>query len=205
MKKNGIRTVFMMLGLFVIQVHAQDFEGRKWKPSFQLDNRFSSINSINITIFGAKVGMQYNKLARIGIGGSFIVNPVSFDYYNKKKKINETNVLHFWYLSVFNDWIIYKDNRWQVFATEQIGYGKPRFQKEINDEIVSNVNRNLIVNEFSAQVNYKVVPWFGLGTGIGYRHILNGEATLKQTFDAPIYIVKVIVYPENIIRLKRKE
>jgi hypothetical protein len=189
---------FLISILFMISfsMFSQENEAKKWKFAFQFDNRFSSIRNNDITIFGAKAGVQYKNLTRFGMGASFITNPVTIEYFNKKTKANETNNISFWYVSVFNDWILYKSNHWECFVTEQIGYGKPSFVREVNDEIVSDVNIGLVVNEISAQTNYKFNSWIGVGAGIGYRNILNPNARLKTTFDAPIYIVKVIIYPE---------
>ena len=76
------------------------------------------------------------------------------------------------------------------------------FTKEINNDIVSNVDVNLYVNEISGQVNYKVTPYLGLGAGIGYRNLLNKKSVLNTTFDAPIYIAKIIIYPGGFFQIK---
>lgn len=130
------------------------------------------------------------------MGSSFIINPVYINYLNKKINKEETNKISFWYFSIFNDWMLYKNNKWECFLTEQIGYGKPSFVKEVNDDVVSDVNVDLYVNEISGQVNYKFTSWIGIGTGFGYRNLFNKKSILTTTFDAPIYIAKVIVYPE---------
>ena len=190
-----ILSIYLFLLLFSNSNHAQETP-QKWKFAFQFDNRFSKISENEIVIFGAKAGLQYKKLTRFGLGCSFITNPVTVINFNKKANANETNKINFWYFSVFNDWIIYKREHWDVFATEQIGFGKPNFVKEINEDIVSDFNAHLFVNEVSAQVDYKVLPWVGLGTGFGYRNILNPKERLRATLNAPIYILKLIVYPE---------
>jgi hypothetical protein len=56
------------------------------------------------------------------------------------------------------------------------------------------------LNEISGQVNYKIVPWLGVGAGIGYRNIWNKSALLQKTFDAPVYIIKIIIYPMAILK-----
>jgi hypothetical protein len=193
MIKNILLSVLILLSF---KIEAQETNGKKWKFAFQLDNRFSNIKNNSITIFGAKAGLQYKNRIRFGIGGSFITHPVALEFFNKKVKQLETTNINFWYVSVFNDLILYKNKDWECFVTEQIGYGKPNFTREINDEIVSDLNIGLFVNEISGQVNYKFNNWIGVGTGFGHRNILNKDARLKSTLDAPIYIVKVIVYPE---------
>jgi hypothetical protein len=194
------RCLFTACLLITLSIYSQESSPKKWKFAFQLDNRFSSIRKTDIAIFGAKIGVQYKNTTRFGVGGSFILNPVSFEYFNKKLKTNETNIINFWYASVFNDWILYKKNNWECFVTEQVGYGKPSFLKEVNDNIVSDANVGLFVNEISGQANYKVNSWLGAGAGLGYRNILNSNARLKTTFNAPIYILKIIIYPEAIFK-----
>jgi hypothetical protein len=181
--------------LFSIPSPAQDIP-KKWSFAFQLDNRFSNIRNNEVTVFGAKIGFQYKKLTRVGLGSSFIINPVYINYFNKKANKEETNKISFWYFSVFNDWILFKNKKWECFFTEQIGFGKPSFVKEINDDVVSDVSVNLYVNEISGQVNYKFTSWIGVGAGFGYRNLLNNKAVLKTTFDSPIYIAKLIILPE---------
>lgn len=193
---SKLRVLILCLGLFsTILSYSQEIP-KKWSFAFQLDNRFSSIRNNQITVFGAKVGFQYKKLTRIGFGSSFIINPVYIDYFNKKLKKEETNRISFWYFSIFNDWILYKNKKWECFVTEQVGFGRPSFIKEINNDVVSDVNVDLYVNEFSGQVNYKLNSWIGLGTGLGYRNLLNKKSVLNPTFDAPIYIAKIILFPE---------
>lgn len=181
-------------------IFSQEISSKKWKFAFQLDNRFSSIRNTDITIFGAKTGIQYKNLTRFGVGASFLLTPVSIQYFNKKFKVQETNTINFWYISFFNDWILYKSNHWECFVTEQIGTGNPRLTKEVNDEVVADINIGLFLNEFSGQVNYRLNNWLGAGTGFGYRNIINGNPQLKSTFNAPIYIAKIIFYPEGIFK-----
>lgn len=202
MMKANILVVGMVLLFFSVGSAQDTISKRKWRFAFQLDNRFSSIKGTDITIFGAKIGLQYKNLTRIGVGGSFILNPVLLTYYDKKTKTTENDNIKFWYLSVFNDWIVFKNKRWECFLTEQIGYGKPLFTTEVKrlkKDIVSDVELNLFVNEVSGQANYKIASWIGAGAGFGYRNILNTSSDLKSVFNAPIYIMKIIVYPEGFL------
>ncbi len=195
-----LRSLFLIFLLsYSVSFFSQETH-KKWKFAFQLDNRFSSLRGQEVTVFGAKIGLQYKRLTRFGIGSSFILNPVYITYFNKKLNTTETNKISFWYLSIFNDWILYKNEKWECFLTEQIGFGDPNFTKEINNDVVSNVDVNLYVNEISGQINYKLMPWIGLGIGIGHRNLLNKKSVLNATFDAPIYIAKIIIYPDYFFK-----
>ena len=192
--KNLFACLVFVLAVHVL--HAQETEVRKWKYVLQLDNRFSSIQRNDILIFGTKTGFQYKNRLHFGLGASLIFDPVTVDYFNKKTGNEEINTMEFWYGSLFGDWILYKNQQWECFLTEQIGFGKPNFTRTIDDEIVSDVNVNIFVNEFSGQVNYKIRPWIGVGAGFGYRNSLNGSSQIKRALNAPVYIVKIVLYPQ---------
>lgn len=191
--------------LFTVLIFSQQVE-KKYKFNFQFDNRFSNIRDYQITIFGAKMGIQYKNLTRFGFGASFIINPVDITGTLQVKIKNKTvskpteEKISFWYFSVYNDWIVYKSKHWECFATEQIGYGKPVYTYQVNNNTVREEDVPLLVNEISGQVNYKIFSWMGVGAGFGYRNIWNGDTVVKNTFDAPIYIAKLIIYPESILK-----
>ncbi len=199
------RLVLILCLLTCSTFFSQEYQ-KKYKFNFQFDNRFSNIRDYQITIFGAKMGVQYKNLTRFGFGASFIINPVDITGTLQIKLKNKTvskpteQKISFWYFSVYNDWIIYKGSHWECFATEQIGYGKPVYTYQVNNTTVREEEVSLLVNEISGQVNYKVFSWIGIGAGFGYRNIWNGDSVVKNTFDAPIYIAKLIIYPESILK-----
>lgn len=192
-------TVLFFLICF-IQIYSQVETPKKWRFNFQLDNRFSKIHGNEVILFGAKLGLQYKKLTRFGLGTSFIINPVRLRYIDKKTNAEVENDINFWYVSVFNDWILYKNKNLECFVTEQIGFGKPTFIREVNNDIVKEATVNLYVNEISGQVNYKILPFIGAGAGFGYRNLFNKKSVLTKTFDAPIYVIKIIIYPESFFK-----
>ena len=189
---------------FSFQLTAQD-SIPKWKFNFQFDDRISSIRNNSIVLIGAKFGYQYKQLTRIGIGTSFMLKPVEFEYISKKTSRVVTNKVDFWYFSIYNDWILYHRHHFEVFVTEQVGFGKPRYIRELGDEVLSSTNVDLYINELSTQVNYKISSIFGLGAGIGYRSLFNKQSLLTSTFDAPIYMAKLIVYPEGVLDIIKKK
>ena len=192
--------LFFLLLFISTSTYSQEKTGKKFRYIFQLDNRFSSIDNQNVIIWGAKTGVQYKNYTRFGIGVSVVTDPISVDYFNKRTHKNETNTIDFHYISVFDDVILYKNHKWEIFVTEQLCFGSPNFSKEVNDEIVSDVNIKMFLNELSGQVNYKIFPWLGAGAGIGYRNIWNKSPILQRTFNAPVYIVKIIIYPMAIFK-----
>ena len=189
-----------ILFLFLVSLctFSQTTTDRRWQFDFQFDNRYSKIKEHEVVIMGAKIGVQYKKLTRFGVGTSFLIRPIDILSTNKKTlKLIEYKT-SFWYVSLYNDWILYKSNHWECFLTEQIGYGRPSDVKEINGKVVRDGVLELYVNEISTQTNYKINTWLGLGAGVGYRNLLNQNSVLSSSFDGPIYIFKVIVCPTAI-------
>ncbi|MEO0058900.1 MAG: hypothetical protein RLZZ312_547 [Bacteroidota bacterium] len=195
---------YFLFFLMIAQiVTCQTTEIDNWKFVVQLDNRFSSIQKNDIFIVGGKAGFQYLERLRVGIGASLILEHVTIEYFNKQTNQDEVNTMGFWYGSVFADWIAYKNQRFEVFFTEQIGFGKPNFTKTVNDKIVSDVNTNILINEISGQINYKVRPWIGLGAGFGYRNSIRKSLQIRRALDAPVYMLKLVFYPQVFLKKKQ--
>lgn len=189
--------VIILLTMMTLYTQGQETNSKNWKFNFQLDNRFSSIRNTDILIFGAKIGSQYKNSLRVGGGVSFITNPVEVAFFNRKNNVRGTVHIGFWYGSLFTDLILYKNEKWEWLITEQIGFGKPSIVRTtVDDEVVRAARVNLWVNEISTQTSYKIRPWIGAGIGVGYRRIFNGDNLLSDTFNAPIYIGKLILYPQ---------
>ena len=200
MKKVYFLALFFASCLGLI---AQIDEERQWKFIGQLDNRYSSISRNDIFIFGMKAGVQFENLFRAGVGGSVILEPVRITSVNQKSGNEEENTMQFWYGSVFGEMIVLKNERWEIFVTNQFGFGSPNFKKRIDDEIVVDVNTNIYINEVSGQLNYTIRPWLGVGAGIGYRNVINNSGEIRRSLNAPVYLGKLIIYPRYFIK-KRK-
>ena len=71
-----MKRLVLILCLLTCSIFFSQEYQKKYKFNFQFDNRFSNIRDYQITIFGAKMGVQYKNLTRFGFGASFIINPV---------------------------------------------------------------------------------------------------------------------------------
>ena len=49
-------------------------------------------------------------------------------------------------------------------------------------------------------IDYKIVRWVGIGTGVGYRFIYYKESGINEQFSSPEYVIKLKVYLGEIVR-----
>jgi hypothetical protein len=49
-------------------------------------------------------------------------------------------------------------------------------------------------------IDYKIVRWVGLGSGIGYRLILYKNKNISEHLTSPVFIFKVKIYLGEIVR-----
>ena len=49
-------------------------------------------------------------------------------------------------------------------------------------------------------IDYKIIKWVGIGTGVGYRLILFKNGGIKENFSSPVYVIKLKVYLGAIVR-----
>ena len=49
-------------------------------------------------------------------------------------------------------------------------------------------------------IDYKIIRWIGIGTGVGYRLIYYKNGGINQKFSSPEYVIKLKVYLGEIVR-----
>jgi len=95
--------------------------------------------------------------------------------------------INFDYYSVYGEYRIINKDRIVLTPNTQVGFGWvdinfPNSNKE-------RVQEAKILIEHSIRADVKTTQWLRLIGGVGYRYLLSGEDQLKDTFNAPIYIV----------------
>ena len=49
-------------------------------------------------------------------------------------------------------------------------------------------------------IDYKIIRWIGVGTGVGYRLVLYKSPGIKEKFSSPEYVIKLKIYLGEIVR-----
>lgn len=172
----------------------------KPKLDIKLDNRFSFIRNNDVRTVGVKVGLNFNRKFKLGIGINQMFLPV------EKKYLTEEGVLlpvelEYFYFSPYFEYVYFNSKKWEFSLSTQLGIGGASYQY-INDENKKEklVESTILSYEPAMLIDYKIIRWFGIGTGVGYRWVYYQSPGIKEEFSAPEYVVKLKIYLGEIVR-----
>lgn len=199
MMKNSIYKIIIFSALFtysfsysLAQSTEKDLfqkieESLETKPKFYIsfDNKNSFISNRSGWFLGAKVGLEYDNIFRIGIGFNGLYNKTYSTYINDIKKTEE--VLSFNYISIFAEYIFKNNKRYEFSLPISLGFG----YSWLGDLKTSNTSQFQLLYEAQLNGMYFPVQFFGIGAGLGYRLMLKNNEYIDEQFTAPIYSLKV--------------
>lgn len=180
---------------------------RKLSPFFTLDTYQSFIGNKGADVWGFKAGIVWNSQWRLGVG----YNKISSDIIERKalpdQEINFSNddtvkaQLFFHYYPIVGEYILYSNDPWQFSATAQMGYGKSYFEYfGSRNESRKIFKRGIIAFQPGLSAQYKVLKWFGIGAGLGYRFMLLNNPEIDTKLHSPVMAIGLKIYIGEIIR-----
>ena len=208
-----LRLITCFLLLFSITAKAQfieelppTFEDRfltsfGTKPSFDVkfDSRFSFIRNINVKTFGMKMGLNFNQRFKLGLG----INSMITASATKIANIDDTvsvNIDYF-YWSPYMEYVYYSSKRWEFSLMVQLGIGEAKYTylDELGDRQTV-AKTTILTYEPAMQIDYRIVKWVAIGSGIGYKLELYRNGLVTEPLSSPQVIMKVKVYLGKIYR-----
>ena len=156
----------------------------KGKPSFSagLDSRRSYLRGKPIDIFGLRVGADYQKTAGyIGL-------------YTTAFQDRTDNMYEYFYLSGIGEYRWFKNYRWFLTQTVQIGVGTASLSFKQSNGTYDYRDLMLIPIETGVNATFRLWRYFGLSTGVGARFSL----TPNSYFSASYYTFGVCIYTDEI-------
>ncbi|MCL4857600.1 MAG: hypothetical protein KJZ55_10095 [Flavobacteriales bacterium] len=86
--------------------------------------------------------------------------------------------------------------------SSQIGIGRAHYQyfNPTTQKAVRTRYSAIISYEPAMLIDYKIIRWFGIGTGVGYRLVLYKNNGIEEKITSPVYIVKLKIYLGEIVR-----
>ncbi len=212
MSRKILLFIFLFISLFISAQKGNgdelnDFEDdfnssfrTKPKLDLKLDTRFSFISANDIRTTGAKIGLSFNHKFKLGLGYNQLIYP-SRSYIKKENQAIKVE-LNYQYISPYLEYIYYTSKRWEFNLSTQIGFGQASYQ--YFDNITAKekkTNQSFILSyEPSLLIDYKIVRWFGIGTGVGYRLILYKNKKITEQLTSPVYIFKLKIYLGEIVK-----
>jgi hypothetical protein len=109
--------------------------------------------------------------------------------------------LKFRYISYYFDFVFYKTRHWEFSVPLQIGAGDSRFEYKYNGAKFVEDEGLVVLYESAIAGEYKLLKWFGLGAGIGYRLMIVNNRTIPAKFNSPVYDFNLVLYYSEILRV----
>lgn len=174
----------------------------KYKPKLDVkfDSRFSFIASRDYRTTGVKLGVSFNRKFKMGLGYNQLLIPAKSTIIDNKKKYNAE--LKYIYISPYFEYVYFTSKRWEFNLSAQVGIGSGHYQYYNNDlsTTVRTKYSTILSYEPAMLIDYKIIRWFGVGTGVGYRLIFYKNSNIDEHLSSPVYVFKVKVYLGEIVR-----
>ena len=206
--------IALLIYLFPVFLSAQSEELKpiifenEFKTSFQtkpkldvkFDNRFSFIRDGALKTVGVKVGLNFSRKFKVGIGLNQMLVPIETttnDKFGNRVPVN----LEYFYFSPYIEYVYHNSKRWEFSLSTQLGVGGASYQyRNTENTKVRLLESTVLSYEPAMLIDYKIVKWVGIGTGVGYRFVYYKEPGIKERFSSPEYVIKLKVYLGQIVR-----
>jgi hypothetical protein len=168
----------------------------KPKLDVKLDNRFSFIRNNDVRTIGVKVGLNFDRKFKVGLGFNRML------LLTEKKFLNDEGLfipveLEYYYFSPYLEYVYYNSKRWEFSLSTQLGFGEASY---VNSEKQKVLNGTVISYEPAMLIDYKIIRWFAIGTGLGYRFVYYKNAGIEEKFSSPEAVIKLKIYLGEIVR-----
>lgn len=172
----------------------------KPKLDVKFDNRFSFIQDNDVKTIGIKVGLSFRRKFKVGLGINQMLLPVESSVINKYDTLVPVN-LEYFYFSPYIEYVYYNTKRWEFSLSAQLGVGGASYQYDDGNGKKIKLNESAIFSyEPAMLIDYKIIRWVGIGTGVGYRLIYYKSPGIKEKFSSPEYVIKLKIYLGEIVR-----
>jgi hypothetical protein len=190
-------------------------EGASKKIFFSMDYRNSFITSSEARVTGFRTGVEVGQKYRLGVGyhylSSEIVRNIPVDL--ESGTVNTNARVRLRYGSISGEYILFNSELWQVSAPLTLGMGASFYEPPSNKYERTKGEFTFLV-EPAVTIQYNIIPFIGIGTGIGYRFMPIGDPNLRSAFATPVYDVRLkllmnevveALFPNGLCKKKKAE
>jgi len=170
---------------------------QKPRLKFAGDSRFTIIDRSSVNIYGARLGLLFKDKFEVGLGVyssnlfGILGSSVSKEYLDDSTiPVSSFNSeIGFHYFSLFGEYRLLNSERIVLTLNTQVGLGWATIEFVEPDDNKDMLRRFKSLVEHSIKVDVKTFDWLRLIGGVGYRYLLDDDQQLKDSFNAPIYII----------------
>lgn len=175
---------------------------KKRKLDFVFDARQTLVNTKVTRLLGIRVGLEYRRVHRFGIGIYNIGEGVRLDSLNEINTSIETAILNLTYASIFYERVLFFNPKWEWSATihQGQGYITGRYLVAGDSTWLNFPIRRVLPFEISTTGYFNITWWCSFGAGIGYRYMRSTPADLRPVYNAPVLIARVRIKLGKLVK-----
>jgi len=205
MQKNTLSfltLIFLIVSSPVFAQFENEFKNSfKIKPKLDIkaDSRGSFIKNFLVVTAGIKVGLNYNNKVKFGLGYNLLFNEVSSS--TTLNGVNTPVKFNYRYFSPYIEYVYFDSKRWNFCISSQIGIGEAYYNSIDVGKGSKRVAESMMISyEPAMYIDYKIIKYLGIGTGVGYRVMIYKNSSIDEQMTYPEYILKVKVYFGEIFK-----
>lgn len=182
----------------------------KNKPTFflTLDKTGSFVAGKGAVTNEIRIGLDFKKKIRFGIGYAALASDVVADKTIKTQVTQRDSVvpakLSLSYFTLSGEYTFYESKRWQITMPVVIGLGSSYFNyyEKINGSYKTKKTDEgtVLLLGPSGVATYRILRWVGVSGGIGFRHVVVNNSKIKDSFNSPIYLLRIRIFMGEIYK-----
>lgn len=172
---------------------------------FQFDATNSFVSGRGANTVGVKAGLSFGKKVKFGAGFYHVVSDIVEPKYVEKYGLTYNTRLDMNYYNTFVDLVIYSTERWQFSFLNQFGLGNSYLwfypdtsleNKSKKTDVIA--NNPVLLYEPMAMGHFKIMKWFGIEFGTGYRIMLINNKEIDHKLSSPVYTIRLKLFLDEI-------
>lgn len=164
---------------------------------FSFDARNSFVIGQPVKFNGFKFGLEVRKRHRFGLGFYSLRYQVKLNDVGLASGLVTDIFFDYNLATTYYEFVVLHKNKWELTLPAHIVSGdllasrEDSTGKRVAVPELSKPTRGL---EWSVDAQYTIIPWLGVGAGLGYRTVLSSNNEAKRAFNGPMYFVKLKLF-----------
>lgn len=175
---------------------------KKWRLDVAFDGRNSFNEGNSVRVAGFRIGAEYLRVHRFGIGFYDLSAPARQEMYTNNDTTFGPANLTLSYRSLYYERILFFNPKWELSGTAHLASGNINVNKP--DEFTGRFRYFETVEvtplELSTSAYHHLSWWLSAGLGIGYRWMLNTPEEMVPLYSSTVYLAKVKVRVGKAVR-----
>lgn len=175
---------------------------KKWKPDFVIDARTSTVDSRRARILGFRLGAEYKRVHRFGLGVYGVSTDVPSNRFEQIGPNVDSASFTLEYTSLFYERVLLLHRKWEWSAAVHAGIGEVKVDYLLQDDPdIYNLSPITVrPTELSTSGYYNITWWLSAGGGIGWRFMRKSPPEIREAYNGGIYIAKVKIKFAKLVR-----